>query len=44
MLRWANAGHLLPMVYDLDGRVEELADGGSTIIGAPDPAPRAECS
>lgn len=33
--RWANAGHLPPLVRSADGRVYELAGGTCRVIGAP---------
>jgi anti-sigma regulatory factor (Ser/Thr protein kinase) len=42
-LRWANAGHLPPLVVLPDGRVERLADAWSVLIGAPGGTPRPEC-
>jgi serine phosphatase RsbU (regulator of sigma subunit) len=38
--RWANAGHLPPMVRHPDGRVEELAEPSSPLLGAPSTQPR----
>ena len=38
--RWANAGHLPPLLRHADGRVEELSDGASPLLGAPSFAPR----
>jgi serine phosphatase RsbU (regulator of sigma subunit) len=40
--RWANAGHLLPLVKVVDGQVSELGDGRSGVIGAPATGPRSE--
>ncbi|MGN6242725.1 MAG: SpoIIE family protein phosphatase [Motilibacteraceae bacterium] len=41
-LDYANAGHLPPMVRLPDGRVEQLNEGWSVLIGAPGGAPRAQ--
>jgi serine phosphatase RsbU (regulator of sigma subunit) len=38
--RWANAGHLPPMLRHPDGRVEELAEPSSPLLGAPSTGPR----
>jgi serine phosphatase RsbU (regulator of sigma subunit) len=38
--RWANAGHLPPMLRHPDGRVEELAEPSSPLLGAPSTQPR----
>ena len=38
--RWANAGHLAPMVRLAPGAVHELEDGRSGVIGAPGDEPR----
>jgi hypothetical protein len=35
LLRWANAGHLPPLLRTPDGRVHTLAGGESVLIGAP---------
>jgi serine phosphatase RsbU (regulator of sigma subunit) len=40
--RWANAGHLPPLVRADDGQVSELGDGRSGVIGAPATEPRGE--
>ena len=40
--RWANAGHLPPLVRAADGQVSELGDGRSGVIGAPATEPRGE--
>ena len=40
--RWANAGHLPPLVQLPDRQVHELRDGNSGVIGAPTPAPRGQ--
>ncbi len=40
--RWANAGHLPPLVVSAQGEVHELGDGCSEAIGAPDTEPRAQ--
>jgi serine phosphatase RsbU (regulator of sigma subunit) len=38
--RWANAGHLPPLLRHPDGRVEELAEPSSPLLGAPSTEPR----
>ena len=40
--RWANAGHLPPLVQLPDGQVHELDEGSSGVIGAPAPEVRAQ--
>ena len=40
--RWANAGHLPPLVRLAHGQVHELADGRSGVIGAPVIEPRGQ--
>ncbi len=40
--RWANAGHLPPLVKVAHGQVHELGDGRSGIIGAPATEPRGQ--
>jgi hypothetical protein len=40
--RWANAGHLLPLVRSAQGQVHELGDGRSGVIGAPANEPRGQ--
>jgi serine phosphatase RsbU (regulator of sigma subunit) len=40
--RWANAGHLPPLVRVADGQVHELDDGRSGVIGAPAIEPRGQ--
>jgi serine phosphatase RsbU (regulator of sigma subunit) len=40
-IRWANAGHLPPLLRHPDGRVEELAKPSSPLLGAPSSQPRA---
>ncbi len=40
--RWANAGHLPPLVRVVDGQVHELGDGRSGVIGAPATEPRGQ--
>jgi serine phosphatase RsbU (regulator of sigma subunit) len=40
--RWANAGHLPPLVKVADGQVHELGDGRSGVIGAPAIEPRGQ--
>jgi hypothetical protein len=35
VLRFANAGHLPPLLQDPSGAVSELTDGGSVVIGVP---------
>jgi len=42
MFRWVNAGHLPPIVRLPDGRVEELAEATSPLLGAPWHAERPE--
>ena len=37
---WANAGHLPPLVREPDGRVLELNEGASPLLGAPASLPR----
>jgi serine phosphatase RsbU (regulator of sigma subunit) len=38
--RWANAGHLPPLLRHPDGRVEELTEPSSPLLGAPSSEPR----
>jgi serine phosphatase RsbU (regulator of sigma subunit) len=38
--RWANAGHPPPLLRYPDGRVEELAEPSSPLLGAPSTEPR----
>jgi serine phosphatase RsbU (regulator of sigma subunit) len=38
--RWANAGHLPPLIRVAEGQVHELGDGRSGVIGAPATEPR----
>jgi serine phosphatase RsbU (regulator of sigma subunit) len=38
--RWANAGHPPPLLRYPDGRVEELAEPSSPLLGAPSTVPR----
>jgi len=40
--RWANAGHLPPLVQGPDRDVHELRDGSSGVIGAPVDGPRGQ--
>jgi serine phosphatase RsbU (regulator of sigma subunit) len=40
--RWANAGHLPPLLKMADGQVSELGDGRSGVIGAPAIEPRGQ--
>jgi serine phosphatase RsbU (regulator of sigma subunit) len=40
--RWANAGHLPPLVRLAQGQVHELGDGRSSVIGAPVSEPRSQ--
>jgi serine phosphatase RsbU (regulator of sigma subunit) len=40
--RWANAGHLPPLVKVLDGHTSELDGGRSGVIGAPAIEPRGQ--
>ena len=40
--RWANAGHPPPLICLPDRQVQELREGGSSIIGAPGDAHRAQ--
>ncbi len=42
MLRYANAGHLPPLVQDIDGTVRLLDGGHSVLLGAPTPTVRTE--
>ena len=44
VFRWANAGHLPPILHSGAGQAEELVDGSSPILGAPCKAPRPEAS
>lgn len=37
---WSNAGHLPPLLRWPDGRVEELGEGSSPLLGAPSKLPR----
>jgi len=40
--RWANAGHLPPLLKAADGQVHELGEGRSGVIGAPAIEPRGQ--
>ncbi|MGH9101786.1 MAG: PP2C family protein-serine/threonine phosphatase, partial [Acidimicrobiales bacterium] len=42
LLRYANAGHLPPLLEDPGGAVDSLAEGASVVIGAPMAGPRAQ--
>lgn len=42
VVRFANAGHLPPLLQGPDGRVNVLNEGASVVIGAPYAAPRSE--
>jgi serine phosphatase RsbU (regulator of sigma subunit) len=42
LFRWANAGHLPPLLRMLGGDVLELLDGSSRVIGAPPDGPRTQ--
>jgi serine phosphatase RsbU (regulator of sigma subunit) len=44
VFRWANAGHLPPLVHRPSGEVSELTGGVSPVLGAPVAGPRSEGS